>query len=386
MTKRSTNEEFIEKARKVHGDKYDYSKVEYKNARTKVCIICKKHGEFWQTPDHHLRGKGCRKCAEEKSSINLRSTTEEFVKRAREVYGDKYDYSKVNYKKSHIKVCIICPVHGEFWQSPINHLLGCECHKCANIRIGNLHRSNAVDFSFKAKLVHGEKYDYSKVIYINNSTKVEIICKEHGSFLQTPNSHLKGNGCPCCKNEATAIRSRLTTEEFIAKAKVVNGDKYDYSMTEYNGSHSQVAIICNKCKNIFWQSATTHLSGKGCPICKFSKGEKLIEIYLNNREIDFYAQYRIKMQDRLIFGINNPKIDFYLPKYNTFIEFNGIQHYKFTPAFHKTEDDFNKQIERDNRLKKYCKTNKIKLIEIKYDQIDKIDKILDMKLKLNNKH
>ena len=119
------SEDFIKKARAVHGDKYDYSKVEYVNNRTKVCIICPIHGEFWQTPICHLKGNICPKC-----SKNKKPTTEEFIQKAKEVYGEKYDYSKVEYINNSTKVCIICPEHGEFLQSSTKHFMGQGCPKC----------------------------------------------------------------------------------------------------------------------------------------------------------------------------------------------------------------------------------------------------------------
>ena len=126
MPKKKTKEEFIAKAKLVHGDKYDYSKVEYVGALTKVCIICPKHGEFCQEANSHLRGQGCPKCKYEKQTC----TTDEFIAKAKKIHGDKYDYSKVEYVNDRTKVCIICPKHGEFWQTPNHHLSGCGCPKC----------------------------------------------------------------------------------------------------------------------------------------------------------------------------------------------------------------------------------------------------------------
>ena len=129
MSKKTT-EEFIHEARKKHGNKYDYSKVVYLNNHTKICIICPKHGEFWQLPLNHLSGRGCPKCAHEGNGERCRSSKKEFIKKAREKHGDKYDYSKVEYVNCETKVCIICPQHGEFWQSPNSHLIGHGCPKC----------------------------------------------------------------------------------------------------------------------------------------------------------------------------------------------------------------------------------------------------------------
>ncbi len=120
-----TTEEFIERAKKVHGDKYDYSKVKYVNEKTPVIIICSIHGEFEKTPEKHLRGQGCQMC-----SRVAKLTNEIFIKRSKKVHSNKYDYSKVECKGTDDKVCIICPEHGEFWQSPHSHMTGVGCPAC----------------------------------------------------------------------------------------------------------------------------------------------------------------------------------------------------------------------------------------------------------------
>ena len=189
-----TTEEWIKKAKQVHGDKYDYSKTVYINSQTKVCIICPKHGEFWQKANGHLNGLGCLKCS---GLENL--TTEIFKDKANIIHNNKYDYSMVNYYNHATKVCIIChekdefgEEHGEFWQRPNHHLKGVGCKKCSkNYMDNNL-------FIKKAKQVHGDKYDYSKTVYINSQTNICIICPEHGEFWQLPSTHLKGSGCPLC--------------------------------------------------------------------------------------------------------------------------------------------------------------------------------------------
>ena len=192
-SKRLTTEEFIEKARKIHGDKYDYSKTDLDNRDEKgcVCIICKKCGkEFWQRPSGHLQNKGCLYCGGTK-----KSTTEEFIEKAKEVHGDKYDYSKVEYVNSYTPVCIICPEHGEFFINANNFIRGNGCVDCSNKK-----RTKKLDeFINESRKIHGDKYDYSKVIYKNNYTKVCIVCKKcNYEFYQTPHSHLRGNGCPSC--------------------------------------------------------------------------------------------------------------------------------------------------------------------------------------------
>ena len=191
--KKLTIEEFIKKAEKFHNNKYDYSKVEYVNSQTKVCIICPKHGEFWQTPAMHLSQNGCPKCGRESSSKSRIKEKDSFVSEATNIHGNKYDYSKVEYKGTHTKICIICPIHGEFWQTPRKHLEGNGCPRC----YGNK-RLTTEEFIKKATSIHGNKYDYSVSEYKNYRTKLKIICPKHGEFIQTPHSHLNGDGCPYC--------------------------------------------------------------------------------------------------------------------------------------------------------------------------------------------
>ena len=128
MANELTTEEFVRRAKAIHGDKYDYSKVVYQKKDSKVCIICPKHGEFWQTPHNHSRGQKCPKCALENKTM----TTEKFISKAQAIHGNMYNYSKVNYIDTKTKVCIICPIHGEFWQRPDIHLRGSICPKCSN--------------------------------------------------------------------------------------------------------------------------------------------------------------------------------------------------------------------------------------------------------------
>ena len=203
--------------KKFIGDKYDYSKVKYEKLNKDVCIICPEHGEFWQTPNAHLRG-GCPKCSFNKMGKNKTLTIEQFIEKARKVHGNKYDYSKVEYKGNRYKVCIICPEHGEFWQTPNNHLNGNGCKKCNIEKISKNKTLTTEQFIKKAKLIHKNKYIYSKTKYINNNTKVCIICPEHGEFWQIPMSHIDNkSSCPKCINN-----QRYTTEEFIKRAKEVH--------------------------------------------------------------------------------------------------------------------------------------------------------------------
>lgn len=183
-----TFEDFIQRAKEIHGNKYDYSKVQYINNQTKVTIVCPKHGEFKQTPSLHINGSGCLICSGVKKSTRI-----EFIEKARKIHGNKYNYSKVEYKNNKVKVIIICPEHGEFEQTPNSHLHGYGCLDCSGKKV-----LTTEEFIKRAKIVHNNKYDYSKVRYKNSKAKVIIICPEHGEFKQTANGHLFGAGCKKC--------------------------------------------------------------------------------------------------------------------------------------------------------------------------------------------
>lgn len=245
MPKKLTTDEFIDRAKKVHGDKYDYSNVNYIDAKTPVCIICRKHGDFWQKPFNHLSGKGCPQCKNEKTAQRCRKNTEQFINKAVGVHGDKYDYSKVEYIDAHTKVCIMCPVHGEFWQTPNNHLSGYGCKKCAMDNLEANKPRGAEWFIQLARKTHGNKYDYSKVYYVNCKEKVCIICPKHGEFWQTPDNHIRGTECPMCREsklerEVMSVLNEHGIDFVYDKTKKwLNGKRLDFYLPKYN-----VAIEC----------------------------------------------------------------------------------------------------------------------------------------------
>ena len=385
MPKKLTTEKFIEVAREVHGNKYDYSKVVYRSSHDKVCIICPEHGEFWIQPNSHLNGRGCQKCGNLNKGANKKITQEEFLKRAKEIHGDKYDYSKVVYTGSKNEVCIICPEHGEFLQKPIYHTFNkCGCPKCAlkaNSDRNKQNRQSLEDFVKKAKEIHGDKYDYSKAEYVNRKTKICIICPVHGEFWQTPSDHIfQKQGCPKCGIKRRADKNRLSKEDFVLKAKEIHGNKYDYSKAEYVDCMKKVCIICHeKDKNgkehgEFWQTPNSHLRGNGCPKCKESKGEREVREILENNSINYVQE---KTFNWLKYN-GNMFLDFYLPEHNSAIEFQGIHH--FIPVdFSGGGKEFAKsnlktQKERDKEKKRLCEEHGIKIYYIAYNE--KIEKKL----------
>ena len=189
---------FIQKAISKHEDTYDYSLVAYNGNKVKVKIICKEHGVFEQRPNDHLSGRGCSKCGGSKANKNSVLSTAEFVKRANVVHNHRYNYDKTLYINSKTHLVITCGIHSDFLQAPANHLLGGNCPECTKIKLREQYADTQEEFISKAKKLHWTEYDYSKVTYINNRTKVTIICPKHGEFTQKPNSHLLGRGCSKC--------------------------------------------------------------------------------------------------------------------------------------------------------------------------------------------
>jgi len=211
--KRINTEQFISRAIGIHGDKYDYSKVEYKNKDTKVCIICPEHGEFWQTPSNHWQGKGCPKCGHDRTNKSKVLSNEEFIKRARIKHSNKYTYNKTKYCGFDKDVIVTCPEHGDFLINAHQHISnGTGCPICAKLNKGPA-RLTTNEFINKAIEVHGNKYDYSRVNYTLSTDKVEIICSKHGSFWMTPNKHLTGECCPrCAETKGEQLVSRILSE------------------------------------------------------------------------------------------------------------------------------------------------------------------------------
>jgi len=352
---RLNKDEFIKRSNIIHNNKYDYSLVKYKNNKTKVKIICPVHGIFEQTPNSHLLNIGCNKCAK-----NI-LTTEQFIKKCKNIHGDKYDYSLVNYKNTMIKINIICSKHGIFNQSSIDHLNGSGCPVCSNNK-----KLTTVDFIDRSVKLHNNKYDYSLVKYINNYTKVKIICPIHGIFEQLPSSHLTNKGCYDCSG-----KKRKNYEQFIKDSKEIHNDKYDYSLVKYKNNLTEVKIIC-PIHGIFEQKPKYHIKNNGCPICKSSKGELSIKKYLNDNKIDHIHQKSFKDCKH----INPLKFDFYIPDYNLCIEFDGKQHFEVNEYFGGIKS-FKKQKLRDSIKTEYCKNNNINLLRIPYNDIDDIDNILN---------
>jgi len=199
---------YIIKAINKHGNIYDYSKVKYIDAKTKIEIICTVHGSFFQQPSNHLSGQKCPKCS------GRNKTTEEFIYQSKQIHNDKYDYSMTIYKRCDKNVIITCPIpdHGHFTQQPSNHLNGKGCPICG-IKLAAIKKTKTQDtFISQATAKHNNKYDYTDIYYVDSNTKVSITCPDHGAFLQTPSHHLMGQGCTKC-GMIVAIKKRYEKKQ-----------------------------------------------------------------------------------------------------------------------------------------------------------------------------
>ena len=280
---------------------------------------------------------------------------EEFIKRAKEIHGDKYDYTLVDYKNNKTKVKIICKIHGIFEVRPDNHY-HTNCPKCNN-RKKLKTKWNIENFIEKSKEIHSNKYDYSLVDYKNKNIKVKIICPIHGQFEQAPSAHLSGNGCSLCSKNKKYTKERLLTE-----FKNLHNDKYEYEFLEKHNLNSYINVFC---KNHGWfkQKIRKHLIGRGCKICNMSSSENIIRKFLIENNINFKKN---KTFDDCIY--KQPLyFDFYLPDKNMIIEFDGEQHYiKF--RWEKDDKELKIRKIRDEIKNQYCHKNNIDLLRIKWNE------------------
>ena len=310
MPKGLTTEEFVSRAREVHGDKYDYSKTRYKNFLTPVKMSCLQHGEFEQKPNNHLYGASCPKCARESVGVKLSLDTSEFINRAKKQFGNNYSYARSVYVGSRVPIIVTCDKHGDFRATPNAFLTGHSgCSSCSGSKL------TSESFTARAKITHGERYDYTNSKVAGYHGIVKIACQEHGEFEQTPNNHLQGKGCPKCIGKMVS-----DTESFVMAAREVHGDKYDYTEAEYVTAVRKVKIACHK-HGIFEQTPANHNGGNGCPKCstKISKPETALFDFVISIAPD------ARRSDRTV--ISPQELDIVVPGAMVAIEFNGLYYH-----------------------------------------------------------
>ena len=373
------NERFIASAKKVHGDKYDYSKVEYLDVETPVVITCPIHGDFLQRPHLHLKGSGCHKCGIESRTSLRRNTIEVFLKEARAVHGDEYDYSKVQYVNCDTPVTIVCRVHGPFKQSPYSHNnLGAGCPLCGASRRGAEKRKTTELFIQQAKLVHGDKYDYSLVDYDGSGAKVRIICPIHGEFEQVANDHIKGIGCRKCYDDS----KRKPLSELIVDFNRIHKGKYSYDKVVYKNVKTKITVTC-PIHGDFLTRPDQHLEGYGCHQCAIleseSRLERTIREMLEINELVFEQEKAFSW-----LRAKNPLfLDFFLPDYSVAIECQGEQHFHACD-FYGGVSSYRITKHRDDLKKRLCEEHGIRIlyysnlgIEYPYFVIEDLGQLLE---------
>lgn len=322
--------EIINRFKKKHGNKFDYTKFNYRTIRDhKSSIICIKHNlKFEISAQDHIRYKfgGCSRCAKESQSKNQRMNIGDYIDKANLIHNFKYDYSMVHqFKNQHENINIICPIHGEFKKEAANHInkrLKQGCPSCGYESGGKKLRSNKNNFIQKSLKIHGDFYIYNYVIYKTDRDLVKIICPVHGEFEQVARNHLDGYGCKDCGKIKSGNTSRKSSaSKFIKIARKIHGNKFNYKNLKWVNSDTPVEIICRRC-GPFWIIPHNHTSPslkRGCTIC----GKKMR--IKQNLWLDYLGIPNDKKHREVSIKINgvNFKPDGFDKKTMTIYEFNG---------------------------------------------------------------
>ena len=345
-----TKKEIIKKFIIKHGNKYDYSLVNFENIKKNIIIKCKKCGNiFSQRPDHHLNGSGCK--------YYKYYTKKTYLEKVKKIHNNKYDYSLIKNHHYNKKIKIICPIHGVFEQNPICHITS-GCPKCVGKNI------ITEDIIKESKTIYDNLFNYSKTIFINKRISMLFVCNKCGNIQkETYKNHILGNGCIRCNKK----------KEFIKKAKEIYKNNYNYSNINFINFTEKIKIYCNNCNKYFYKKPTIHICkrNQGCPYCKNSKGENKIYEILEKMKIFFVKEKRFEnCKDK-----NSLPFDYYLPNYNLCIEYDGEQHFKSIDVF-GGKDVFKDRIKKDNIKNNFCNENNIKLLRIPYYDFENMENIL----------
>lgn len=388
----SPQDNFIRKAKTLYPD-YDYSKVEYVGREKKVCVGCPKHGFFNITPRILLSGEknkkphGCWKCykiSEPHFSPKKEERFQMFKESMNTLYGDKYSFHWEDYGNCDSLVRFTCKKHGEQVRRVHALMKGKGCLYCGGRRF------YAPDWLKNAKAVHGDKYEYDESRPPQKTDSyIHYKCPIHGWQTSRYDSHvLQGHRCPACANYTNKLSNEQRKEIWLKRCKKKFNDRFDYSQFDYVNNDTKGVIICREHHYAFESSPDTHIRGAGgCPYCVGSTGEVHIRTWLENHHIVFESQYKIP-NENLFCKRQYLCVDFYLPQYDMFIEMNGEQHYEYVSYFHNKDKfgwTFEDQQIRDDTLRTYCREHHVTLLEIRYDEIDDIPKILERNISLGKK-
>lgn len=274
-----TCEFFITEANNIHNDLYDYSLIDKEIIKKEKCpIICKKHGIFYQNYDVHITKKcGCNKCSGEETGNRFRYSNDKLINLSKLKFNDFFQYEEINNSLE-----ITCPIHGKIdldIRAHYRNTTGCKI--CSANTERKFNNSNTEEFIKKSKLIHGERYDYSKVEYINKDSKVIIICKEHGEFLQKPTIHLKASNCKRCNV------SGWDRTSWINQCKN-NADPLIYFIRCYNENEEFIKIGRTK-RRIYDRFLRPSIMPYKYEIIKTIKGDAH---YIFDKEVELHRKYK----------------------------------------------------------------------------------------------
>lgn len=278
-------EEYISRATLLHGNTYDYSKTHYLDAKEKVTVTCRLHGDFEVVAHKHSAPSsksGCQICGKEKIRLaNIRRGEKSFIDKSPIIHNGKYNYDKFIYEKSNHKSIITCPEHKDFLMSPNTHLSGAGCPECANIKKRNpKSKITKSEFITKSKALFKDKYSYPEDCFVSRGVAVNIICPTHGKVSCAFYTHIGvGTGCPLCNKEVSISKMRASQEDFISSCKIEHDNYYTYEDTVYKKSLDNIDVTC-PIHGVFTIRAGHHKYGTGCSKCgRVAAGEKLTGFY-----------------------------------------------------------------------------------------------------------
>ena len=371
MARRLTTEEFCKRVQEKFGDKYDLSLVEYKNSQTPVTLVCPEHGEFNLLPGNLRKTKGCPQCTRDRLAEERRYTTEDFVEQCKVIVGDEYDFSKVEYKNAKTKVLIGCPEHGTHWMHPESVKRGCACPECSLEK----RKYTQDDIIAKLKDKYGDQYTYNKVEYTGMFNDITLTCKEHGDFTNTPYLLLNTTGRGGCQR--CSKRHRYTTEEFIDKLKTVfHNHDYDYSKTQYVNGVTKATVTC-PIHGDFSRTPAELFRNKGCTACRRDVNRSTGEHWVFDALTKFKKRYKFTFEEQVRL-IEDERLTFDFVLYDAndeiiaAIEYHGKQHtrpvnWSGTLEAEEVERNFESQVRRDVDKTLFCIESKIPLLIIFYD-------------------
>jgi very-short-patch-repair endonuclease len=374
-TRQLNTQQFIDKAKLAHGDRYLYDKVVYKKSILPVIVICKVHGEYTILPCNHISRKhpsGCPKC------VGKHKTTETFIEELKKIHKDKlYVYDKTKYVDVYTNVIVTCATHGDFEMSAPHLLKGSGCPKC----VGKNKSVEELIALVKTRLKYPDNIDFGLITKTKQKDRVKLKClvEGHGEFTRTVEGLLQGRGCPICGRIDRLNSTRITKDDFVTRSTIIHNGKYNYCEVIFGDCSTisdKVKIIC-PVHGLFKQRVSHHMRGHGCPKCVYSKGNMKIYNYLISIGTPFKAEYKFKdckflrllSFDFAIFS------DESFRSIKAIIEYDGEQHFRPCSMF-GGEKTFIKQQIKDAIKNQYCEDHGIPILRIPYTQFNDLESIV----------